>query len=104
MSLLLPLLPQSFHALFGAQAAGIANPVNPLLSAVQLSEILRVANTRVLVALGPVPGSDIWQKVQAIKGELPDLKAILVAQGAADAPPAACSASTSRSPSTRPTG
>ena len=33
VSVLLPLLPQAFFALFGAQAAGIANPVNPLLSA-----------------------------------------------------------------------
>jgi len=85
VSFLLPLLPQSFFALFGAQAAGIANPVNPLLSPAQLAEILRAANTKVLVALGPVPGSDIWQKVQQIKGELPSLKAIVVVHGAADA-------------------
>ena len=43
VSFLLPLLPQSFFALFGAQAAGIANPVNPLLSATQITEILRAA-------------------------------------------------------------
>jgi len=85
VSLLLPLVPQSFFALFGAQAAGIANPVNPLLSATQISEILRAANTRVLVVLGPVPGTDIWDKVQRVKGELPNLKAVVVVHGAADA-------------------
>ncbi len=85
VSLLLPLLPQSFYALFGAQAAGIANPVNPLLSAGQIGEILRAARTKVLVALGPVQGSDIWDKVQRVRHELPDLKAILVVHGAADA-------------------
>jgi fatty-acyl-CoA synthase len=53
---LLPLLPQSFFALYGAQAAGIANPVNPLLSATQIAEILRAAGTEVLVALGPDAG------------------------------------------------
>ena len=84
VSLLLPLLPQSFFALFGAQAAGIANPVNPLLSSVQIAEILRAANTRVLVVLGPMPGSDIWDKVQLIKGQLPNLKAIVVVHGSAD--------------------
>jgi fatty-acyl-CoA synthase len=84
VSFLLPLLPQSFFALFGAQAAGIANPVNPLLSAGQIAEILRAANTKVLVALGPVPGSDIWDKVQRIKPELPNLKAIVVVHGATD--------------------
>src|SRR4051812_16595129 len=40
VSLLLPLSPQAFFALFGAQATGIANPVNPMLSATQLAEIL----------------------------------------------------------------
>jgi fatty-acyl-CoA synthase len=84
VSLLLPLVPQAFFALFGAQAAGIANPVNPLLSAAQLVEILRAARTKVLVALGPVPGTDIWDKVARIKAELPSLKAVLVVHGEED--------------------
>ncbi len=84
VSLLMPLLPQTFFALYGAQAVGIANPVNPLLSAAQLAAILRAANTKVLVALGPVPGSDIWDKVQQIRHLLPQLKAIVVVHGAAD--------------------
>ena len=84
VSFLMPLLPQTFFALFGAQAAGIANPVNPLLSAVQIAEILRAANTKVLVALGPVLGSDIWDKVQQVKGQLPNLKAIVVVHGVAN--------------------
>jgi fatty-acyl-CoA synthase len=82
VSFLLPLLPQSLCTLFGAEAAGIANPVNPLLEPQQLVEILRAAGTRVLVALGPTPGSDIWEKVQRIRGELPDLQAIVVVGGA----------------------
>ncbi|WP_350296649.1 AMP-binding protein, partial [Limnohabitans sp. Rim8] len=81
VSFLLPLLPQSFYALFGAQAVGIANPVNPLLAPHQLAEILRAAKTKVLVVLGPVPGSDIWDKVQQIKAQLPHLTSILVVQG-----------------------
>src|SRR3954464_15043895 len=39
VSFLLPLLPESFTGLLGAQAAGIANPVNPLLEAGQIAEI-----------------------------------------------------------------
>jgi fatty-acyl-CoA synthase len=85
VSLLLPLLPQSFCALFGAEAAGIANPVNPLLEAGQIADILRAAKTKVLIALGPLPGTDIWSKVERIRGQLPDLKAIVVVHGAADA-------------------
>jgi fatty-acyl-CoA synthase len=84
VSLLLPLVPQAFSALFGAEAAAIANPVNPLLAAGQIAEILRAARTKVLVALGPVPGTDIWAKVESIRDTLPDLQAILVVGGQAD--------------------
>ncbi len=83
VSLLLPLVPQHVAALFGAQAAGIANPVNFLLSAAQLAEILHAAGTQVLVTMAPVEGSDIWDKVQAIRHQLPRLKAVLVVGGAA---------------------
>ena len=85
VSILLPLLPQSFFVLFGAQAAGIANPVNPLLSPDQLTEILQAANTKVLVALGPLSDTEIGAKVQRIRHELPNLKAIVVVQGPDDA-------------------
>ena len=81
VSLLLPLVPQAFYALFGAEAAGIANPVNPLLSAAQIGEILRAAKTKVLVALGPLPGTEIWGKVESIRESLPDLRAVLVVGG-----------------------
>ncbi|HLX79554.1 MAG TPA: acyl-CoA synthetase [Burkholderiales bacterium] len=84
VSFMLPLLPQSFYTLFGAEAAGIANPVNPLLEPGQISEILRAANTKVLVALGPMAGSDIWDKVQRIRARLPNLKAILQVHGQGD--------------------
>lgn len=84
VSLLLPLLPQTLFALYGAQAVGIANPVNPLLSPAQLAEILRAARTKVLVTLGPVPGSDTYGKVQQIKSQLPELKAIVVVGGSAE--------------------
>ncbi|HEU5295207.1 MAG TPA: acyl-CoA synthetase [Burkholderiaceae bacterium] len=78
VSLLMPLLPQAFVALFGAQAVGVANPVNPMLSGSQIADILRAAGTRVLVTLGPTEGSDIWDKVVAVRQQLPSLKAVLV--------------------------
>ena len=43
VSFLLPLLPEAFITLFGAEAAGIANPVNPLLEPHQITEILEAA-------------------------------------------------------------
>src|ERR1700759_3829984 len=84
VSFMLPLLPDAFITLFAAEAAGIANPVNPLLEPHQIAEILEAAQTKVLVALGPLPGTDIWQKVEAIRGKLKHLKAIVQVHGAGD--------------------
>ena len=84
VSFLLPLLPQSFFTLFGAEAAGIANPVNPLLEAHQIAEILDAAGTKVLVALGPTEGSDIWNKVVKVRGQLKRLKAVIQVNGPGD--------------------
>jgi fatty-acyl-CoA synthase len=84
VSFLLPLLPQSFMGLFGAQAAGIANPVNPLLEAAQIAEILRAANTKVLVTVGAQLSAEIWAKVERIRAELPALKAVVVVKGQSD--------------------
>lgn len=85
VSLLLPLVPQAFVTLYGAQTVGVANPVNHLLAPHQLAEILRAARTQVLVTLAPTPGTDIWEKVQSIRDQLPELKAVLVVGGAAHA-------------------
>ena len=84
VSFLLPLLPEAFITLFGAEAAGIANPVNPLLEPHQITEILEAARTSVLVALGPTPGTDIWQKVEQVRGSLKHLKAIVQVHGPGD--------------------
>jgi fatty-acyl-CoA synthase len=84
VSFMLPLLPDAFVTLFGAEAAGIANPVNPLLEPHQIAEILEAANTKVLVALGPLPGTDIWQKVEQIRPQLRHLKAIVQVHGGGD--------------------
>jgi fatty-acyl-CoA synthase len=84
VSFLLPLLPEAFITLFGAEAAGIANPVNPLLEPHQIAEILEAAGTSVVVALGPAPGTDIWQKVDQVHGRLKHLKAIVQLHGPGD--------------------
>jgi fatty-acyl-CoA synthase len=62
VTLLLPNLIESHFALWGAQAAGIASPVNPMLDASYLARICEETNAEVLVALGPAPGSDLWDK------------------------------------------
>jgi fatty-acyl-CoA synthase len=65
VSMLLPLLPESFVAMIGAQTAGLANPINFLLEPHQIASLLREARCRVLLAPDPdlVPG--LWPKVEA---------------------------------------
>jgi fatty-acyl-CoA synthase len=84
VSFLLPLLPEALVTLFGAQACGIANPVNPLLEPRQIAGILEAANTRILVALGPIRGTDIWEKVEQIRPGLKQLKAVVQVHGSGD--------------------
>ncbi len=84
VSYLLPNLPQTHYTLWGGEAAGIVNPINPMLEAGTIRDICRAAGTKVLVALGDVPGADIWPKVETIRNELPDLKAIVRVFGPSD--------------------
>jgi fatty-acyl-CoA synthase len=86
VSLLAPSLPHALVALWAAEAAGIANPVNFLLRADDIAAMLRAANTKVLVALGPHPVLDIWQKVQAVRDRVPSLQAVLTLGPRSDAP------------------
>lgn len=84
ISYLLPNLPQTHYVLWGGEAAGIVNPINPMLEPSTIREICQAAGTKVLVALGQFEGSDIWEKVLAIRQDLPDLKAIIRVMGPSD--------------------
>ncbi len=81
VSLLLPNLIETAYVMLGAQAAGIVNPVNPMLEPEIIAGILNGAGTRVLVALGPLPGTDIWDKVEAVRGQVPTLEAVVTVFG-----------------------
>ncbi len=84
VSYLLPNLPHTHYILWGGEAAGIVNPINPMLEAATIRDICLAAGTKVFVALGEFPGSDIWQKVMEIKDDLPNLKAIIRIFGPSD--------------------
>jgi len=84
ISYLLPNLPHTHYVLWGGEAAGIVNPINPLLEPATIAEICQAAGTNVLVALTEFPGSDIWQKAMAIRKDLPGLKAIIRIMGPGD--------------------
>ncbi len=84
VSYLLPSLPYTHYILWGGEAAGIVNPINPLLEPATIIEICKSANTKVLVALEEWPGTIIWNKALAVRKELPNLKAIVRILGPSD--------------------
>lgn len=53
VALLVPHIPSALFALWGAQMAGCAFPINYLLSAEHIAELLRKTNTRVVITLAP---------------------------------------------------
>ena len=52
-----------YAATLAAQAAGIAAPVNPALSAERIAELIRRTGSRVLVAAGPELDPQLWQRL-----------------------------------------
>ncbi len=77
VSMLLPNIPQAYFTIFGAQAVGIVNPINPLLEPEVIAGLMNAAKTKVLVTVAPFPTSDLWQKVVPIVEDVPTLETIL---------------------------
>lgn len=77
VSILLPMLPQSHPLILGSQVAGLANPINPLLEAGHIAEIIQAADARIIACLAPSPHSDLWQKLLQVLPSLPDVHTIL---------------------------
>ena len=77
----LPTLPQLYVAMLGALAAGIACGVNWMLEPAQLAELVRATGAKVLVTLGPTPGYEIWEKMQAIRADVPPSVHVLTVPG-----------------------
>jgi len=77
VSILLPIMPQSHPAIWGAQAAGIANPINPMLEAEHIAEIIEAADSKVVICLGASPHTDLWTKLTQILHLLPKVHTVL---------------------------
>ncbi|WP_372873681.1 acyl-CoA synthetase [Pseudomonas sp.] len=77
VSFLLPNLPQTHFTIWGGEAAGIVNAINPLLEAEHIAELIQASDSELLVTLAPFPGTDLWAKVESLRGHLPDLKAVI---------------------------
>lgn len=92
VSFLLPNLPQTHYTIWGGEAAGIVNAINPLLDPEHIAELIHASNSELLVTLAPFPGTELWDKVDALRDQLPELKAILCVDMANLLPEPQCSA------------
>lgn len=84
VAMLAPNVPEAHFALWGGEAAGRACPVNNLLNADHIVELVEAAGAKVLVALGPDPDLDIWNKAVEVRDRVPGLNAVLSIGGAQD--------------------
>ena len=77
VAFILPNLPETHFTIWGGEAAGIVMPINPLLEAAQIGQLLRAARARIVVTLAPTPGSDLWTKLASQLDELPDVRSVV---------------------------
>lgn len=74
---LLPAVPETHYLLWGAESAGVAMPINPLLQAEEIAALLNAANAKVLVAFGPTAGVDIWAKARTARTLAPSVHTLM---------------------------
>jgi fatty-acyl-CoA synthase len=77
---ILPTLPSLYVAMLGGMEAGISCGLNWMLKGPPVLELIRGARAKVVMALGPTPGFEIWETLQSIRAELdPAVKIFSVA-------------------------
>lgn len=86
---MLPSLPETQFVIWGAATAASALPINPLLQAGEIAALCRAAGVKALVALGPLPGNEIWQKARQVKELVPEIETLIHVGGEAGGEPAA---------------
>ncbi len=77
VAVLMPACLEYHLALWGAEAAGIVQPLNPLLSDDALASLMRAAQAKVLVAYGAEGDSQYWSKALRLRERVPSLVALV---------------------------
>ncbi|WP_136657732.1 acyl-CoA synthetase [Nitratireductor sp. XY-223] len=73
--------------LWGGEAAGIVQPLNPLLSLEKLAELIRAAGAKILVAYGAEEDAGYWSKAMALREAVDGLTVLRVAPHDEETPP-----------------
>ncbi|MFI9616484.1 acyl-CoA synthetase [Streptomyces sp. NPDC052023] len=87
VGILLPNTGHTYAAFLGAQAVGVAGPVNPALAEDDIAEILTLTDARILVAAGPELAPGTWRKAVSVAGRLPRLRTLLAVGAGGAVPP-----------------
>ena len=77
VAVLLPGCLEYHLALWGGEAAGIVQPLNPLLSDEKLVSLMNAGRAKVLIAWGADEDSGFWSKAMRIRALVPSLTAVL---------------------------
>jgi fatty-acyl-CoA synthase len=77
VAVLLPGCLEYHLALWGGEAAGIVQPLNPLLSDEKLVSLMTAGRAKVLIAYGSDEESGMWSKALRLRGQVPTLTTVL---------------------------
>lgn len=77
VAVLLPGCPEYHLALWGGEAAGIVQPLNPLLSDEKLVSLMNASGAKVLIAYGGEEDAGIWSKALRLRPQVPTLTTVL---------------------------
>lgn len=78
VALVLPNLIETHLCLWGGEAAGVAFPINPLMDADAIADLLRESRARAVVTLAPFPGADLYDKVVTALDAAPEVEALVL--------------------------
>jgi len=77
VAVLLPGCLEYHLALWGGEAAGIVQPLNPLLGDEKLVSLMNASRAKVLIAYGAEEDSGIWSKAMRLRPQVPTLTTVL---------------------------
>ncbi|MGK6309144.1 acyl-CoA synthetase [Variovorax sp. DT-64] len=89
VAILLPGCLDYHLALWGGSAAGIAQPLNPLLTDEKLVSLMTAGRAKVLIAWGADDDAGMWSKAMRLRGQVPTLTTVLRVAPHDEAPGAA---------------
>lgn len=81
VSIMMPALPETYYTIWGSQAAGVTSPLNPMLDAHHLAEIMAVTQSKVLITTAPILGnSEMWDKAVEAVQQAPGITHMVIVQ------------------------